>query len=281
MAEEEIDAQQDGIQEESEMTFWGHLEALRWHIIRSVSAVFIFAIAAFLNKDIIFKTIILAPKSSEFITNKLLCRLSEFLSFPALCIGNFDLKLINIQMAGQFMIHMYISVFAGLIVAIPYVLWEIWRFVKPALHDNEARHARGAVFFSSLLFLLGVLFAYFLIVPMAVLFLGSYNVSESVENQVALSSYISTVVSLTFSVGVVFELPILVFFLTKVGIITPMMMRRNRKFMIVVVLVVAAIITPPDVFSQLLVTFPLLGLYELSILVSARVYKRRSQEISG
>jgi len=281
MAEEEIDVQQDGIQEESEMTFWGHLEALRWHIIRSVSAVFIFAIAAFLNKDIIFKTIILAPKSSEFITNKLLCRLSEFLSLPALCIGNFDLKLINIQMAGQFMIHMYISIVAGLIVAIPYVLWEIWRFVKPALHENEARHASGAVFFSSLLFLLGVLFSYFLIVPMAVLFLGTYNVSESVENQVALSSYISTVVSLTFSVGVVFELPILVFFLTKVGIITPMLMRRNRKFMIVVVLIVAAIITPPDVFSQLLITFPLLGLYELSILVSARVYKRRSQEMSG
>jgi sec-independent protein translocase protein TatC len=281
MAEEEIDAQQDGIQEESEMTFWGHLEALRWHIIRSVSAVFVFAIAAFLNKDIIFKTIILAPKSSEFITNKLLCRLSEFLSLPSLCIGNFDLKLINIQMAGQFMIHMYISAFAGLIVAIPYVLWEIWRFVKPALHENEAHHASGAVFFSSLLFLVGVLFSYFLIVPMAVLFLGSYTVSESVENQVALSSYISTVVSLTFSVGVVFELPILVFFLTKVGMITPMLMRRNRKFMIVVVLIVAAIITPPDVFSQLLVTFPLLGLYELSILVSARVYKRRSQEISG
>jgi len=281
MAEEEIDAQQDGIQEESEMTFWGHLEALRWHIIRSVSAVFIFAIAAFLNKDIIFKTIILAPKSSEFITNKLLCRLSEFLSLPSLCIGNFDLKLINIQMAGQFMIHMYISMFAGLIVAIPYVLWEIWRFIKPALHPNEARHARGAVFFSSLLFLLGVLFAYFLIVPMAVLFLGSYTVSETVENQVSLSSYISTVVSLTFSVGVVFELPILVFFLTKVGIITPMIMRYSRKFMIVVVLIVAAIITPPDVVSQLLVTFPLLGLYELSILISARVYKRRSQEISG
>ncbi len=281
MAEEDIDAQQDEIQEESEMTFWGHLEALRWHIVRSVSAVIIFAIAAFLNKDFIFKTIILAPKSSEFFTNRMLCKLGEFLSMPSLCIANFNLKLINIQMAGQFMIHMYISMFAGLIVAIPYVLWEIWRFVKPALHPNEARHASGAVFFSSLLFLLGVLFSYFLIVPMAVLFLGSYNVSESVENQIALSSYISTVVSLTFSVGVVFELPILVFFLTKVGIITPMMMRKSRKFMIVVVLIVAAIITPPDVFSQLLVTFPLLGLYELSIIISARVYKRRSQEISG
>jgi len=281
MAETEPDQLQDDIQEESEMTFWGHLEALRWHIIRSVSAVIIFAIAAFLNKDFIFKTIILAPKSSEFFTIRMLCKLGEFLSMPSLCTANFDLKLINIQMAGQFMIHMYISVFAGLIVAIPYVLWEIWRFVKPALHENEARHASGAVFFSSLLFLLGVLFSYFLIVPMAVLFLGSYTVSESVENQVALSSYISTVVSLTFSVGVVFELPILVFFLTKVGIITPMMMRKSRKFMVVVVLIVAAIITPPDVFSQLLVTFPLLGLYELSILVSARVYKRRSQEMSG
>jgi len=281
MAEKEQDELQEEIHDESEMTFWEHLEALRWHIVRSVAAVLVLAIAAFLNKDLIFKTIILAPKSSEFITNRLLCKLGDFLSLPSLCIGTFNLKLINIQMAGQFMIHMYISAFSGLIIAIPYILWELWRFVKPALHENEARHARGAVFYSSLLFLLGVLFAYFLIVPMAVLFLGSYNVSESVQNQIALGSYISTVVSLTFSVGVVFELPILVFFLTRVGVITPMFMRKNRKFMIVVVLIIAAIITPPDVFSQLLVTFPLLGLYELSILISDRVYKHRSQELAG
>ncbi|NCA84639.1 MAG: twin-arginine translocase subunit TatC [Clostridia bacterium] len=270
------------------MTFWEHLEALRWHLVRSIVAVVVLGIVAFLNKDILFNYIILAPKSSDFITNRLLCELGRwaanylaFISPDALCIENFNLTLINIKMAGQFLIHLYISVFAGIMLAVPYILWEVWRFIKPALYKHEQQHTSGAVFWSSFLFLLGVFFSYFLIVPLAIMFLGTYNVSASVENQIALNSYISTVVSLTFAVGLVFELPIFVFFLTKVGVITPSFMRRSRKAMIVVVLIVSAIITPADVFSQILVAIPLLGLYEVSIIISARVYRRRNRELAA
>ncbi len=270
------------------MTFWEHLEELRWHIVRSIAAVVILAVVAFLSKDFIFNQVILAPKSSDFITNRLLCQFSHWMSSlwaaispDSLCIENFNLKLINIKMAGQFLIHLYISIFAGIIVAIPYIIWEIWRFIKPALYKHEQQHARGAVFWSSFLFLIGVLFSYFVVVPLAVMFLGSYNVSQSVENQIALTSYISTVVSLAFAVGLVFELPIFVFFLTKVGVVTPMFMRKSRRAMIVIVLIVSAIITPADVFSQILVAIPLLGLYEVSILISDSVYKKRRESMAG
>jgi sec-independent protein translocase protein TatC len=268
----------------NEQTFWEHLEELRWHFVRSIAAVIILAVVAFLSKDFIFNNIILAPKSSEFITNRMLCALGNYLSAlwsaispTAFCIGDFSLKIINIKLAGQFLMHFYISIFAGIIIAIPYIIWEIWRFIKPALYENEQKHTSGAVFWSSFLFLSGVLFSYFLIVPLAVMFLGSYNVSDSVENQIALTSYISTVVSLSFAVGLVFELPIFVYFLTKVGIITPDYLRKNRKGMIVIVLIVAAIITPADVFSQILVAIPLVGLYEISILVSQRIYRKRME----
>lgn len=272
----------------AEMTFWEHLEELRWHLVRSIVAVIVIAILAFLNKDFLFNNIILAPKSSNFITNQWLCELGKFISeklsitsAQALCIENFDLKLINIKMAGQFSIHISISFFTGIILAIPYIIFELWRFIKPALHPHEQAHTRGAVFWTSSLFLMGVLFSYFVIVPLSVLFLGSYNVSGNVENQIALTSYISTVVSLTFAVGLVFEMPILVFFFTKAGIITPNFMRKNRRVMIVVVLIIAAIITPPDVFSQILVSIPLLILYEISIIISQRVYKRRMAQMAG
>ncbi len=286
MAEQEIPEEEEV--EGQEMTFWEHLEELRWHLVRSVAAVFVLAIVAFIAKDFIFTNIILAPKSSEFITNRLLCQLGRFassywsaISPDALCVSNFSLTLINIKMAGQFLIHMYVSLFAGIIVAIPYIIFEIWRFVKPALHKYEQDHAGGAVFWSSFLFLIGVLFSYFLIVPLAIMFLGTYNVSASVENQIALTSYISTVVSLTFAVGLVFELPIFVFFLTKVGVLTPQFMRKNRKYMLVVVLIISAIITPADVFSQVLVALPLFGLYEISILISDKVYKKRQESLAG
>jgi sec-independent protein translocase protein TatC len=272
---------------EKEMTFWEHLEELRWHIVRSVAAVVVLAIVAFISKDFIFNQIILAPKSGEFITNRLLCMFGEYLSqhwsaisSTSFCIGDFDLKIINIKLAGQFLMHFYISIFAGVIVAIPYIIWEIWSFIKPALYEKEQRYTGGAVVWSSLLFITGVLFSYYLIVPLAILFLGSYNVSDSVENQIALTSYISTVVSLSFAVGIVFELPIFVYFLTKVGIITPSFLRKSRRAMIVIVLIISAIITPADVFSQILVAIPLFGLYEISILVSDRIYKRREQTIS-
>ncbi len=265
---------------EKVMTFWDHLDELRWHIMRSLIAVVVLAIVAFLNREIIFDHIILAPSSSEFFTNRALCKLGDWLSINALCIKDMKLQIINIKMSGQFLTHMYISIVAGFILAFPYVLWEVWRFIKPAMKDNERKYSSGGVFISSVLFLTGILFSYFLIVPLTVNFLGTYHVSESVYNQISLTSYISTVVSVTFAVGLVFELPILVYFLTKIGILTPDFMKRNRKYMYVIMLILSAIITPPDMFSQVLVVFPLIVLYEFSIGVSNRIYKKNLEELA-
>ncbi|MCD4698695.1 MAG: twin-arginine translocase subunit TatC [Bacteroidales bacterium] len=266
---------------EKEMSFWDHLEELRGHLFRSLAAIMVFAIAAFIGKKYVFDYVILAPKDADFITNRLLCKAGDLLSIDALCIGRLNLSMQNINMSGQFMTHMYVSLIAGLIIAAPYVIWELWRFIMPALKPNEKKYSGGAVFVSSALFLLGVLFAYYLIVPLTINFLGTYQVSQSVPNQIHLNSYISTVVSVTLAVGIVFELPILVYFLTKVGILTPTFMQKNRKIMFVIVLVLSAIITPPDVFSQILVCIPLIGLYELSIKISEKVHKQREAEMAG
>jgi len=265
---------------EAEMSFWEHLEELRMHIFRSLAAIFILAIGAFIAKHFIFDVIILAPKSEDFITNRLLCKAGDLLSIESLCIGKMNLKIQNINMSGQFMTHMYVSIFAGIIVAAPYVIWELWRFIMPALRPGEKKYSRGAVLVSSLLFILGILFAYFLIVPLTINFLGTYQVSSEVANEINLNSYISTVMSVTLAVGIVFELPILVYFLTKVGIVSPTFLKKNRKIMLVIVLVLSAIITPPDIFSQILVCIPLMGLYELSITISKRVYRQREADLA-
>ncbi len=267
--------------EPREMSFWEHLEELRWHIIRSVIAIILLGIVAFLNREIIFDEIILAPKDSDFITNRLLCQLSEYLGVTALCLDNLSLSVVNLKMSGQFLTHMYISIVAGIIIGFPYLLWEIWRFIKPALKSNETKYSGGAVVVCSFLFLVGVMFSYFLIVPLTLHFLGTYQVSEFVQNTIGLSSYISTVVSVSFAVGLVFELPVFVYFLTKVGIITPAFMKKNRKYMLVIILVLSAIITPPDIFSQVMVCIPLMILYEFSIWISKKVYLKRENELKG
>ena len=266
---------------EKVMTFWDHLEELRGHIIRSLIAVVILAVVAFLNREIIFDYVILAPSKPGFLTNRGLCWIAQQLQINALCIDDMNLQIINIKMSGQFLTHMYISIVTGFILSFPYVLWEIWRFVRPAMHENERKYSRGGVFISTILFLTGILFSYFLIVPLTVNFLGTYHVSETVFNQISLSSYISTVVSVTFAVGIVFELPILVYFLTKIGVITPDFLKKNRRYMYVILLILSAIITPPDMFSQILVVFPLIGLYEFSIGVSRRVYKKQLEFMEG
>lgn len=277
---EEVKTKKSKKTEEKVMTFWDHLDELRKHIIRSLVAIVILAIIAFLNRHLIFDYIILAPSSSDFITNRVLCWIGRQLSLNALCIDDMKLQIINIKMSGQFLTHMYISIVAGFILAFPYILWEIWMFVRPAMHDNEKAYSKGGVFISTLLFLTGILFSFFLIVPLTVNFLGTYQVSQSVANQISLSSYISTVVSVTFAVGIVFELPILVYFLTKVGVLTPDFLKRNRKYMFVILLLLSAIITPPDMFSQVLVVVPLIVLYEFSIGVSKRVYKKEYENIN-
>jgi sec-independent protein translocase protein TatC len=266
---------------EKEMSFWEHLEELRGHLIRSVAAILVLSIIAFINKKIIFDYVILAPKDPHFITNRFFCKVGELLSLDGLCMRDFNLLLQNINMSGQFMMHMYISIVAGLVVATPYILWEFWRFVKPALYSKEKRYSSGAVLASSGLFITGVLFSYYIIVPLTINFFGSYKISESVVNQINLNSYISTIVSVTLATGLVFELPILVYFLTKIGILTPSFMKKSRKYMLIIVLTISAIITPPDIFSQVLVSLPLLVLFEISIWISGRVYRNKQAELAG
>ncbi len=257
-----------------DMSFLEHLEELRWHLIRAISAIIIIAIAAFIFHDIVFDEIILAPKNSDFFTNKLLCLLGEKVGIPKLCINQTSFQLISIKMAGQFTMHITTSIFVGIIVGFPYLFWEFWSFLKPALHEKEVKHSRGSVTISSLLFLAGVLFGYFVIAPLSIHFLGSYNVSDQVVNQINLKSYIGTITSVTLAAGITFELPVLIYFLSKVGIVTPELLKKYRRHSIVIILILAATITPPDIFSLILVTFPLLILYEAGIIISKKIVKK-------
>jgi sec-independent protein translocase protein TatC len=263
---------------EKEMSFLEHLEELRWHIIRSILAIVVLMILAFIFKNIIFGKIILGPQNSQFITNRLFCQLGEYLNIPALCINTKPLNLINIKMSGQLTTHITVSMVVGLILAFPVILWEFWQFFKPALKANEARYAKGAVFAASMLFFVGVSFGFFVLAPLSIHFLSTYEISPDVVNQINVRSYIGTLTSLCLATGLVFELPIIAFFLTKIGLITPTFMRKYRKHAIVVIFIISAIITPPDVFSQTLVAIPLLILYEISILISARVMTQKEKE---
>lgn len=263
---------------DGDMTFLQHLEELRWHIIRAIIAIVAGAIVAFMFKNFIFDTVILAPNNPDFITNRLLCRLADAVNAPVLCINQNPVELISIKMSGQFTTHINISLVAGLIMAFPYVFWEFWSFFRPALYEKERKYARGAVTMASLLFLTGILFGYFIITPLSINFLGSYRVSDIVNNQINITSYIGSVTSVALSAGITFELPIVVFFLARIGVVTPEFMRKYRKHSIVLVLLVAAVITPPDVFSLVLVTIPLILLYELSIFIAARVVRKRAEQ---
>ncbi len=260
---------------EKEMSFLDHLEELRWHLVRSAIVVMVLMVVLFVYKDFVFDTIILGPKNPNFITYRWFCQLGEWLNAKdSLCFGQIPMKLISTNMSGQFTTHVWVSFIGGLIVAFPYVFWEIWRFVKPGLYEKERGYTRGIVFYASILFAAGVAFGYYLIAPLSVSFLGGYQVSAEVLNTIDLNSYISTVTTLTLATGATFEMPIIIYFLTKIGFVGPTFLRTYRKHAIVVILIIAAIITPPDVISQLIVTFPLMLLYEISILISARVERR-------
>lgn len=267
----------------NEMTFLGHLEELRWHIVRAAIGSAIFIVLAFINRSFIFNDIILKPKSPDFPTNLFFARANVWLNnllhtnSNALAINTKPLDIVNIEMAGQFVSHLKVSLIAGLIIASPYIFWEIWRFIKPALHDTERKYASGAVFYTSFLFLLGILFGYYLITPLSIHFLSSYNVSNEIANTIKLNSYISTVTSVTFASGVIFELPIAVLFLSRIGLLSPQFMRKYRRHSYVGLLILSAIITPPDVFSQVLVCLPLIVLYEISVFISRSVTRKREK----
>lgn len=263
----------------TEMSFFEHLEELRWHIIRAVIAIALITTVVFLAKDFIFDAFIFGPRSENFPTYRLACAFSKLIFLgDALCIDPPSFEVVNYNLSGQFIVHLQVSAMLGLILAFPYVFWEMWRFIEPALHDNERRFSRRIVLASSLLFFIGVAFGYFILTPFSVNFLVAYSVSDQVANTIALTSYISVLTTLTLASGFMFELPMVVYFLAKVGLVTDSFMREYRRHALVLVLIIAALITPPDIVSQLIVSFPLYFLFEISILIAKRVTKQRALE---
>ncbi|MEQ9424474.1 MAG: twin-arginine translocase subunit TatC [Cyclobacteriaceae bacterium] len=264
---------------EKEMSFLDHLEELRWHLIRSFSAIAIFAIAAFVSKQLVFHTIILGPSRTDFWTYRMLCKLGEALGSSAICIDELSFIIQSRQMTGQFTMHITSSFVIGLVCAFPYAFWEIWRFVKPGLYPKERRAARGATFWVSFLFITGVTFGYFIMTPISVNFLASYSLDDSIANEFDIISYVSTVVTLVLASGILFQMPIVTYFFTKAGIITPQLMKTYRKHAIIVILILGAMLTPPDPFSQILIALPLIGLYQISIAIAKMVTKKDEQAL--
>jgi sec-independent protein translocase protein TatC len=262
---------------EGEMSFFDHLEALRWHLIRSALAIVVFTIGVFAYYSWIYDNIIMAPSKSDFWTFRMMCDLGKLLHRD-MCPGKININLINTEMAGQFTLQIDSSLMIGLVLGIPYLLYEIWRFIKPALHEKERKAASGFVFYASVLFLSGVMFGYYVITPISLNFLAGYTVSASIQNLFSIDSYISSVATLTLATGLVFELPILVYILANLGIATPKFMRETRRYAIVIILIVAAVVTPtPDMLTMTVVAIPLFLLYELSISVAGMVERRKKK----
>ncbi|MEZ5046631.1 MAG: twin-arginine translocase subunit TatC [Chitinophagaceae bacterium] len=266
--------------QKAEMSFVDHLEALRWHIVRSVLVLFVGAVFAFIYITEIFDHIILAPTKKEFVSYRLLCQLGKWLHTEKLCMNDVAISFQNTELSGQFMMSFSSAFVFGFIIAFPYIIWEVWRFIKPGLTAREQKYSKGMISSVSLLFFIGVAFGYYIITPYTVNFFATYKISNSFQNIIKIDDYLSTVINLVLGTGLIFELPIFIYFLSKIGVITPAFMREYRKYAIVFILVLAAVITPPDVFSQVIVTIPIWILYELSIIISARVQKeRRKKEI--
>lgn len=257
----------------AEMGFTDHIEELRWHIVRSLLAIIIVSIVAWLNIEWIFDNILLGPAHADFISYRILCKIGNYLNLDGLCLQDVKIHFQNTELAGQFTMSFSVSFMIGFIVAFPYIFWEFWRFIKPALKEKELKHANGIIFWSSLLFLTGVLFAYFIIVPFTVNFFGGYQLSPSFQNIITISSYYDTMNDLILGMGIVFEIPIVVYFLSKLGILSPRFMREKRRYAILIIFVLAAVITPPDWFSIWMVAIPLIGLYEAGIIISNKVIK--------
>jgi sec-independent protein translocase protein TatC len=264
---------------QADMPFLQHLEELRWHLVRGAAVVVTLAIAAFCFNDFVFDTVIFGPLRQDFLSYRAFCRLGQMLNAgDAMCITVRTQHLQTLGAAEQFFNHMWISFLCGLILGFPFLLWELWKFVRPALKDQEIAPARTFVVIASMLFLTGIFFGYLLLFPMSYNFLVNYTVSSSgiVQTQNTFDDYISLISTMTLVSGLIFEMPILVYFLSRLGLIGPAFMRKYRKHALVVILIVAAVITPsPDVTSQMLVAVPMYLLYEASIFVSATVERKQ------
>ncbi|RAI94845.1 twin-arginine translocase subunit TatC [Algoriphagus yeomjeoni] len=263
-------------EEEGGMSFLDHLEALRWHLLRSVAAILILSVAAFLAKSFVFGVVILGPSKVDFVTYRWLCELSDYVGLPALCIDELPFTIQSRQMTGQFTMHMTSSFVVGFIASFPFVFWEVWRFISPGLYDQEKNAARGAVFFVSLLFFMGAGFGYFILSPLSINFLSNYQLDPSILNEFDITSYISTLTMLVLASAIMFQLPVVVYFLAMSGLVTSGMLKAYRRHAIVVILVLSAIITPPDVISQILIAMPILVLYEAGIQIAKRLERKRA-----
>jgi sec-independent protein translocase protein TatC len=254
-----------------EMSFLDHIDALRSHLFKSAAYIMIAAIFVFTQKKFVIDTIILGPIHPDFVTYRFFCNLSELT-----CINPSNIKLFTRELSEQLMVHLQVSFFLGVVLAFPFVFREFWKFVKPGLYDKEVKATSGVIFWCTLLFITGVLFGYFILAPFSIAFLASYNVSDSVESTASLGSYVDAMTMYTMATGAVFELPLVVYFLAKLGIMGPKFMRTYRRHAVVVIAIIAAIITPPDVTSMLVVTFPLLLLYEASIYIAAMHFPKET-----
>ena len=265
-----------------EMSFLDHLEELRWLLVRSSVAIIIMALATYFVSDYIFDVIIFGPTNPNFITYRFFCDASHYLGFAdSICITELPFTIQNTSMEGQVNMFVWTCITAGFILAFPYVLWELWKFISPALYQKEKKNAKVFIFVASILFFLGVLFGYFVIVPMSINFVATFSVSSVVKNEFNLDSYIGMIKTSVIAAGLFFELPIVIYFLTKLGLVTPSFLRKYRKYAIVIVLIVAAIVTPPDVVSQITVAIPMLLIYEASIFISVFVMKKNKEKENG
>ena len=258
---------------QDEPSFLDHLEALRWHLIRGFAAVFIFSAIAFISKNILFHSILLAPSRLDFWTYELLCQIGNWLDSELICIKKLPFIIQSRKLTGQFLMHISASIVAGIICGFPYLFWEIWRFVKPALYNREQEITRGVTFFVSLLFFFGIGFGYFMVTPISINFLANYTIDPTIVNEFDIVSYVSTVTTLTLACGLMFQLPIAIYFLAKADLITSEVLRRYNKHALVIILFVSAVITPPDIFSQILIGIPIYLLYLASIFVVTKIQK--------
>ena len=261
---------QINVDEEKEMSFLDHLEELRWHVVRSVVAIMVFMIVAFIYTKEIFDHIVFAPAKPSFITFKWLCKIGHLTgNVDGLCITEIPFKVQSRFMTGQFTMQFVSAFVIGLVVAFPYVVWELWSFVRPGLHRREQKGSKGAVAAVTFLFASGISFGYFILSPLMVWVFSTYSISDMIVNEFDITSYVQTIVALTFGSGLLFQLPVVVFFMTKMGLLTPKFMRTYRKHAAVIILIVAAVITPPDPLSQTIIAIPLYMLYEISIFICA------------
>ena len=259
------------------MSFLDHLEDLRWLLIRSTVAILIMSCVAWYFSDFLFDIVIFGPKDPNFVTYEFFCQVAKFFGedSSSACATQFSFTIQSTEVGGQFDFYMWTCIWAGFIAAVPYILYEVWRFISPALYEKERKNARSFILVSSLLFFLGVTFGYFIIIPLSVNFFGTFTASTVIENRFSIDSYVSMIKTSAVVSGLVFELPILIYFLTKLGLVTPVFLRKYRKISIVIILILAAIVTPPDVSAQVIVSIPILILYEASILISGVVIKNK------